>query len=170
MERYASSLIGQYRSAGVLVDTNLLLLLFIGAYDKRQVERFPRTADRFVAEDYDTLAGLLRQFDAIVTTPHVLTETSNLIGRSSGRVRQGVFEVFASFVSQAMREQHTTAADLVQGTDFFRFGIADAAISRTAGTLGYLVLTDDFVLYGLLAGRGVDVLNFNQIRGLTYDP
>ena len=59
MEHYADLLIGKYRNAGVLVDTNLLLLFFVGAYDKRLIERWSRTNDRFVSVDYDVLVELL---------------------------------------------------------------------------------------------------------------
>lgn len=168
MEQYVSSLIGRYRSAGVLVDTNLLLLLFIGAHDRQFVERFPRTGDRFAKEDFDVLVAILAEFDMIITTPHVFTETSNLIGRSSGDVRRGAFSVYSRYVSEFMKEQHTPAVEVVEGTDLTRFGITDAAILSLTTPAQYLVLTDDFPLYNLLAHRGVDVLNFNQLRGLNY--
>jgi hypothetical protein len=87
VEQYVSELVTRHRGGGVLVDTNLLLLLFVGGYDRGLVERFPRTADRFVSVDYDTLAGLLSGFRQIVTTPHILTETSNLIGQLTGRAK-----------------------------------------------------------------------------------
>lgn len=80
MEQYVSGLISRHRRTGVLVDTNLLLLFFVGGYDRSLVERFRRTADRFVAPDFDTLSALLMSFERIVTTPHILTETSNLLG------------------------------------------------------------------------------------------
>ncbi len=165
MEQYVNSLCARYRSAGVLVDANLLLLHAVGAYDRGQIERFRRTRDRFVAEDFDTLTRVLRRFDKVVTTPHILTEVSNMMGQLSGRVREGSFELFARSIL-SMTEKHTAAADLSKNPAFVRFGITDAAIRDVAS--GYLVLTDDLPLYGYLAGQSVDVLNFNNLRPLGY--
>jgi hypothetical protein len=165
VEQYVNSLLGRYRSAGVLVDANLLLLYVVGAYDRGQVERFRRTRDRFAAEDFDTLSHVLVQFDKVVTTPHILTEVSNMMGQMSGYVRDGSFELFARSVS-LMTEKHTAATDLSKNPTFVKFGITDASIRDVAS--GYLVLTDDLPLYGYLAGQSVDVLNFNNLRPLGY--
>lgn len=93
MEQYVWELASRHRGGGVLVDTNLLLLFYVGGYDRNLVERFPRTADRFVASDFDTLNGLLASFDKVATTPHILTETSNLLGQLGGHARTGCFEM-----------------------------------------------------------------------------
>ena len=163
MEYYAQELASRHRR-GVLVDTNLLLLFLVGGYDRTLVERFSRTADRFVSADFDTLAGLLTEFERVVTTPHILTETSNLMGQLSGRTRIGCFEWLAHSIPD-MRETHIAGADLVQREPFVKLGITDASVIEVAAA-PYLVLTDDFRLYNFLADRGTDVLNFNNLRSL----
>lgn len=166
MEQYAESLLRRYRNTGVLVDTNMLLLYFVGAYDPQQIIRFRRTRDRFVQEDFDTLKLVLGQFEIVVTTPHVLTEVSNLLGQLSGQLREGCFGLLARSIAR-MREQNTSGVSLSESPAFIKFGITDAAILDAA--LGkHLVLTDDFRLAGYLGSRGVDVLNFNNIRTLGY--
>ena len=146
------------------MDTNLLLLFLIGGYDRSLVERFPRTANRFVSADFDTLASLLGGFERIVTTPHILTETSNFVGQLSGRVKAGCFARLAHNIP-AMREAYIAGEDLVRHEPFVKLGITDASIIEVASE-PYLVLTDDFRLYNFLATRGIDVLNFNNIRPL----
>ena len=147
------------------MDTNLLLLYLVGAYDRRLVSRFKRTADRFEPEDFDTLARLLGQFDVIVTTPYVLTEASNFLGQLSGRVKEECFTLFARSISK-MSEKHTLATNLSRSPAFIKFGLTDVSIHEAAKD--YLVLTDDFPLAGYLGRQGVDVLNFNNIRLLGY--
>lgn len=166
MERYVGSLIAQYRRTGVLVDTNLLLLFYIGGYDQRQIARFKRTADRFISVDFDTLAAVLEQFDTVVTTPHILTEVSNLMGQLSGRVRDGCFDLLAQSIPK-LHERHTASTDLAGDEAFIKLGITDTSILEAA-TDHYLVLTDDLPLYSYLGGRGLDVLNFNNIRTLNF--
>lgn len=165
MEQYVTSLIGRYRNAGVLVDTNLLLLYFVGICDRGQIERFRRTRDRFVAEDFETLMRVFKRFDTVVTTPHVLTEVSNLLGQLSGQTKTICFGLFAQHIS-LMNEKHTPAKDLSNSPTFVKFGMADLSIEYAAQ--GYLVLTDDFPLSGYLSSKGLDVLNFNNIRTLRY--
>ena len=122
--------------------------------------------DRFVAEDFDTLASVLQQFDTVVTTPHVLTEVSNLLGQLSGRAKEACFVGLAQSISSMMNEKRTPAATLSRDPAFVKFGIADISIQDAAQ--GYLVLTDDFPLANYLGSKGMDVLNFNNTKPLGY--
>lgn len=165
MDDYIGSLIGRYRAKGLLIDTNLLLLYIVGAYDPGQIEGFGRT-EQFDPDDFAVLYSFVQRFDPVVTTPHVLTETSNLLGGLSGRVRAGCFDLLRKSIS-LMREHHAPATTIAADPGFAPFGITDAAIAEASPGV-YLVLTDDLPLYGYLSSRGVDVLNFNNIRPYTY--
>lgn len=151
----------RYRRAGILVDTNILLLLFIGAFDQSLIPRFKRTR-QFTVEDYATLTTILGLFDKIVTTPHVLTEVSNLSGQLGEPVRSEYFKKFSSGII-LLEEENVTGRDVAQMQEFVRFGLTDTGIIHlTRGR--YLVLTDDFRLSQYLQNAGVDVVNFNHIR------
>lgn len=65
------------RRSGVLIDSNLLLLLFIGGYDRKQIQ-INKRLKAFAEEDFDVLVGFLSQFSQLITTPNTLTEVSNL--------------------------------------------------------------------------------------------
>jgi hypothetical protein len=166
VEEYVRGLISQHSRSGILVDTNVLLLFFVGRYDRELVERFGRTADRFVSRDYDTLVGFLQGFERIVTTPHILTETSNLMGHLSGRAKAGCFALLVrSF--ETVRETYVPSAELAQRApdSFGKLGITDTAILEAAAE-PYLVLTDDFSLYNRLTSKGLAAVNFNHLRDL----
>jgi hypothetical protein len=154
----------RYRSAGVLVDTNLLLLYFIGANDPSDISRFKRTM-QFRAEDYRLLVRVLGAFRRIVTTPHIVTEVSNLAGQLTGRTRDGFFARLAAGLS-SMDEEHTEATTLARADTFVRFGITDTALFHQARGR-YLVLTDDFRLSQYLVSQRVDAVNFNHLRQHT---
>lgn len=164
MENYIQELVSKHYRGGVLVDTNVLLLFLVGGYDRTLIERFSRTADRFIASDFDTLVGVLGSFERVITTPHILTETSNFLGQLFGRDKVGCFEWLARSIP-TMRETHVAGAELVRREPFVKLGITDASIIEVAAE-PYLVLTDDFRLYNFLANKGIDVLNFNNIRSL----
>ena len=80
MSNYIIELLQRYRGKGVLLDTNILLLYFVGAFNPEEIPRFKRTK-MFTVEDHDTLVGILGYFEKIVTTPNILTEVSNLSGQ-----------------------------------------------------------------------------------------
>ncbi len=146
------------------MDTNVLLLYFVGTYNPDLVERFNRTRNRgFTSGDYHLLAELLKQFDKFVTTPHVLTEVSNWLAYLDEPARSVCLGRLAKDIG-SMSETITPASTLGGNPAFVRFGIADAAIVDAITPGAYLVITDDFPLFGYLSNRGVDVLNFNRIR------
>jgi len=167
LERYLYDLIGKYRNGGVLVDTNLLVLLFVGAYDQKLIEPAPRLKDRFVPEDFDTLVNLLDKFRQLIVTPYVLAEVSNMLGYLREPARTECMQRFAHAAQVQMAESYESASNLSQNPSFLLFGITDASILNAAFG-SHLVLTNDAPLYAYLLGQGVDVLNFNQIRPLNY--
>ena len=164
-----SELAHRYRTAGVLVDTNILLLLFIGSVERRLIERFKRTNSRGFAEsDYELLTNFLKLFDnRVVTTPHILTEVSNLAGQlGSQKQKQRFFSHFAKGISQLI-EHCESSENLAQIGSFVKFGLTDTAIINLVKGQ-YLVLTDDFRLSNYLGKQDVDVINFNHLRFASW--
>lgn len=62
----------------VVIDANLLVLLVVGAVDRRLVGKHRRVRS-FEPEDYDLLLDLLQAPQPAVVTPNTLTEVSNLL-------------------------------------------------------------------------------------------
>lgn len=104
------ALVAPYRTRGILLDTSPLAVLYVGLFDPDQVVRFPRTrqignADEvFTRRDFEAISGFVRQFDRLITTPHVLAEVSNFLGRLSGRARHECFAIFARHLAEATTE------------------------------------------------------------------
>jgi rRNA-processing protein FCF1 len=155
--------LARYRSAGVLVDANLLLLYVVGAHDREMISSFKRTA-KFTPEDFLILTTVLDTFHRVVTTPHVLTEVSNLAGQLKEHLKPAVFQLFAQTI-QVLSEEYVPAREVSSHPAFSGFGLTDTAILQQARGK-YLVLTEDFRLSQYLGHQGVDVLNFNHLR--TY--
>lgn len=160
------SLFTEYRSKGLLVDANLLLGYLIGSINPRYLATCHATTRHFGPEDFPLLDALLTKFERVVTTPHVLTEVSNLSGRLPDAVLQQ-FRILFRGVTERLHEELPMSAEVCRNPDFIRFGVTDTAISMVARSK-FLVLTDDVALYGLLRKRGVDVVNFNHVRMLMF--
>jgi len=146
---------------GLLIDSNLLLLLFVGLYDRTRIEKFKRTS-QFTVEDFELLMAFIQKFKEVVTTPSILTEVSNLLGQLPERLKFSFYRSFA-YGLKNLHEHYTPSEELGNERIFPKFGLTDTAILRAA-TGKYLVLTDDFRLAQYLSSRNVDVINFNHLR------
>ncbi|OHB72806.1 MAG: hypothetical protein A2V70_01530 [Planctomycetes bacterium RBG_13_63_9] len=158
-------LVQRYRSRGVLVDTNILLLYFVGRFKRQQIPHFKRTA-QFAVGDYDLLDGFLSAFKRVVTTPNILSEVNSLSGQMGEPDRRQYFEEFAREIA-TLDERYVPSVG-VSGTEAFqRVGLTDSGIMHLARD-GFLVLSDDLKLCGYLEKVGVDVLNFNHLRFIVW--
>ncbi|NJO66187.1 MAG: hypothetical protein HC832_00945 [Leptolyngbyaceae cyanobacterium RM1_405_57] len=155
------SLFSRYRQRGVLVDTNILLLYFVGTTNRERISRFNRTQN-FVPEDYDLLLQILGYFQTVATTPNILTEVSSLANQLGEPERSKCFAVFAQSIS-AFEETYLESKGIVTDQQFTKFGLTDCGILSFAKDQ-YLVLTDDLRLANYLQRQGVDTVNFNNIR------
>jgi hypothetical protein len=149
------------RSDKLLLHTNLLVLLVIGLTDPMQIERFKRTR-AYTRADYELLRDFVNGYGALVTTPNVLTETSNLAGQLAEPLRGRALAVLAGFVSGAEERYYASRALTAQGL-YLQLGLTDTAIKQAAGER-VSILTDDLPLYGRLASQGADVFNFHHLR------
>jgi hypothetical protein len=159
---YAEILIDRFRSKGVLVDTNLLLLYVVGGYDDRIVQRgsFNRLT-AYSVEDYSLLRGLMSLFDKYITTPHVLAEVSNWIGKLPRSQEIECLGRFADILS-GFTELAIESFEVALHPRFAYLGLTDAVIAKFASE--YLVLTDDARFVVHLNEMGLDALNINHIR------
>lgn len=155
----------------LLVDTNLLVLLAIGSFEPRLIERHKRTR-HFTVEDYGLLRRFLARFRTVITTPNVLTEASNLIDQGVGTKREGLQALLASIIG-VLEESYIPSQEGCGVEEFQRLGLADSAIlhlaqSRSRSRSDLLVLTDDLHLYLALQRRGLEAVNFNHLREQSW--
>lgn len=69
--------LGSLGGAGILIDTNLLVLFAVGTVNRDRIETFRRTR-QYMKGDYDLSVRVLGKFNPLYTVAHVLAEVSNL--------------------------------------------------------------------------------------------
>lgn len=164
---YIRGLLNKYKQKGILIDTNILLILFVGIVNPNRIPQFHRTK-KFIPEDYKLLSALLKSFSKIVVTPNILTEVSNLIGNSN--LKDPELSLCFNAISQAVNqldEFYIESKTATQVEQFTKYGLTDCGIISVARD-SYLVLTDDFKLAGYLKKIGIDSINFDSIRIYGY--
>jgi hypothetical protein len=153
---YFGQLIQRYSKHGIIIDTNILLLFFIGNSKHRRTSQYLPT-------DYDLLLKFLKRFqNRIVTTPNILTEVSNLLGNCSTPDQKKLWSEFTSKIS-VLGEKYLVSQLISQTPMFSKFGLTDSAIIELVKEK-YLVLTDDAMLFQYLEKSRIDVINFTHLR------
>lgn len=164
---YQKRLLGyiqKHRATGVMLDTNLLLLYIFGRFAPDMIGR-----SRLAVYDCDSTSLLLRyieHFDRILTTHHVLAETSNLARQmlkgDKWRVMcDAVFPLFC-VPEQSTLERVCVSTETIDPLLFARLGLTDAALAQYSD--GGLLLTADLDLYVEVVSAGKDAINFNHMR------
>lgn len=149
-----------YLGRPLILDSNLLLLLWCAQFDRRLLHTFKRLQP-FEPQDMRLLEELLPLFRSIHTTPHILTEVSNLANSLPEWRKQDWARFFSERVL-ALREEWIQAGVIGEDRDAMPFGLTDAALVNLSGS--YVILTADRKLAGQIAKRRLAVINFNHIR------
>ncbi len=163
-------LISRYRHKGILVDTNILLLYFVGLFDPSQISNFKRTT-QFTYDDDELLRLLLEPFERIVTTPNILTEVNSFSGQFAENIKKKTIkeplkkEFFRKLAERllVLEEFYIHSHESATKEEFTELGLTDVSIMILSKG-NYLVLTDDFRLSQYLKTADMDVINFNHIR------
>lgn len=158
--RSVEQLIDKHRSNGLLIDTNLLLLLAIGSMKRGLIEKFKRT-DKYLREDFQKVAEIRRQFTKHFITPNILTETDNL-GRQLPESDWPAFAEVMLSLTRSLTEQYVPSHSVTTSGLYAKYGLSDVA-SLTIGQ-PFLLLTDDLKMYGAALGSGIDAINLNHLR------
>ena len=159
MKKAVNPLLARFRGKPVILDTNVLLLYWCAKFDPKLVSTFKRL-NGFFTEDIELLHQVLKSFSAIRTTPHVLTELSNLANSLPRWKKEDWSSHFARQIA-VVEEKWISARTIVQTPAIF-LGLTDAALCALAST--HVILTIDFPLSNYLESQKLNVLNFNHLR------
>jgi len=159
MKEAANPLLTRYRGKPIILDTNVLLLYWCASFDSQLIHTFKRL-NSFSADDVELLDRTLEYFPAISTTPHVLTEVSNLTNALPQWRKDDWSHHFARQVG-VVEEKWISAQTIVQTPAIF-LGLTDAALCALASS--HVILTIDFPLSNYLESKKLNVVNFNHLR------
>jgi hypothetical protein len=145
-----------------ILDANILLLHWCASFDPELVCTFKRL-NSFQSDDVELLAKTLKIFSALRTTPHVLTEVSNL-ANSLPKWRKDDWSDHFSQQIEVISEKWIPALTLA-ASPLMPLGLTDAGLASLAST--HVILTIDFPLSNSLESRGLNVINFTHLRSVS---
>ena len=156
-----------HRRDGILLDTNVLLLLLIAQFAPAYIGR--KRLDTYTLGDAQLLSGFVGKFHRILTTSHILAETSNLAAQMfTGRIKDEFFDrlfpLFSSAQEDAFHQCSIGAADVNQAI-FVRLGMTDAGVVAAINIdTKRLLLTDDLDLHLAAINKGAPSIKFTHMR------
>jgi hypothetical protein len=157
-------LLKPYVGKSAVLDSNVLLLYWAMHFDPRLIHTFKRL-NSFQEKDFILLCEILKIFRSIRTTPHVLTEVSNL-ANSLPENRKNTWVAHFSRHIQVIKEDFVSAAAIASGP-LMHLGLTDAGLAALASD--HVILTIDFPLSKSLESRGLNVINFTHLRSLWLE-
>ena len=81
----------------VVLDTNLLMLLIVGATSRDYISIHKRLSSDFTETEYEILVDLIGVYSDIVLLPRIVAETSSLVRQVINPIRQRVQVTFKNF-------------------------------------------------------------------------
>ncbi|MEO8593627.1 MAG: hypothetical protein ABI759_09910 [Candidatus Solibacter sp.] len=151
------------RSRGILIDTNLFVLLIVGLVNRDRIPAFKRTSN-YTSADWDLLVGLIEHIPLRYAIAHVLAE-ANTLTDMKGEERVIAREMLHRVIA-ITEEVHIPSVEACASPYYWRLGLTDAAIGLAARKCGCSILTNDSDLYIALMEDGASVLNFDHLRAM----
>lgn len=156
---YASLLIQKYRSRGIIVDTNLLLLLAIGLYNPDRISTFKRT-NKFNVVIFDAVAAVVEQFEQRYTTPYIVAELDNLSRFLPVHEWRAISDIMQRLVPSLVEIYDIGSRGLIAHALHADIGVSDCSIAAIPDVL---IFTDDLPFAARMQGVGRDVLNLGHL-------
>jgi hypothetical protein len=137
-----------------VLDTNVLLLLLVASVDMSLLRTYKRVS-QFTVQDATALDDLLRPFQVLATTPHVLSETDNFVDQAPAYRQRDLKNGLIRFVERAT-ERYRPAKELAIHDGFIPLGLTDCGLIDFQQEA--VVITTDFRLAGRIqANKGLAV-------------
>ena len=156
-------IIQQCSRNGVVLDTELLLVICVGLHSDNLLSSFKKT-QTYDSQDYGILLSILNLAKHRYVSPQVLAELTNHADMIKQPARQAVFEIIRKLMSEYL-ELYLPMERLLSDRSFPRVGFTDTSILCISRDKLSVVFTSDFKLAGIGQSRGLPVINYRNIQG-----
>ncbi|USX13824.1 hypothetical protein NHH88_29965 [Oxalobacteraceae bacterium OTU3CAMAD1] len=165
LEQQLLKLVRKHSARGILIDTNVLLLYLFGKLLPSAIGQ--KRLSKYGIDDADIVSQFVGLFGQILTTQHVLTETSNLARQIVGgglrhELSLRLYPLFCLESPGLLKSCHVDGP-AIDANLFARLGLTDAGLTSLVQK-NTLLLTDDLDLHISAVSTGGDAINFTHMR------
>lgn len=151
----------------IVLDTNVLLVYFIGLYDSSFIHSFKRT-NKYSKTDFLNIKNIVMNFSVVFITPQILAEISNF----TFEIHEPKLTIYMKKLIRTIRdfkEDHIAMDKLIANENLIcSIGFTDVSIIEVAKKNDCLILTSDFEMSQRAASMGCRALNYTNIMGLDW--
>lgn len=143
---------------GILIDSNLLILLAVGGRDPSYIPSHPKTSS-YTKDEYDFLVRLIKLCNQrIFVTPYLLAEVSN---HTIDDDRQGnnPYYAIARKIVESAEEAYHHKDNILSLPELRYLGFSDVSILRAVEDIECAVITNDGKLYSKLLEKGCNAVH-----------
>ena len=166
-----SSIAARLAGRDLLLDTNVLVLFVVG--QSRPDSIGGKRLEKYTAAHFQTMCRVVAASKRVIITPHVLAETSNLIGLALyGNAMTNALALLMLDEWRMVSDEYGDTTTIVErnvpkksldAALALRLGVADAGLAAAAVATQSVLLTDDFQLWGDVIKLGGKAENFNHV-------
>ncbi len=160
------SYIYKFQPTGIIVDTEMLILLLVGSYSLSHVIKCKFT-NKFSEKDFHKLIKLLSLFKKIIITPYIIAEVSNQSKQAFyGDEMYGYFSSVLNILKDTSEENAMFSSLVGMDTKIIAdFGFTDMAmfdISKNSNNKIAIISNDtDFCIH---AREKIPIIKFDDIK------
>lgn len=150
----------------LILDTNVLLLLFIGMNDISSLSKYGCT-QKYTEDDYRLLLKILGFFESeIVITPHTIAEFSNFFKRDIKNPKLHHYMVMVMDKLKNYKEEYISLKELlkIEVKALVSFGFPDMSIIEAAIKIDAVILTDEVNLCDHANLKRIPNIRFSALR------
>ncbi len=154
---------------GIIIDTNVLLLFFIGRYNQDYIKEFKHT-NTYSKEDYSLVEHIIKPFNKIIITPQIIAEISNhsLQGLNNERLHNYISLIVNLLLDASKTEEHNFSFKEWENKDISilsKFGFIDMNMYEIAKKRAVPILTDDKKFYEFAKGKGeIPIIKLSVVK------
>jgi hypothetical protein len=142
----------------VVIDTNLLCLLIVGATSREYISLHKRLSSDFNISHFELLVELIGVFSDIVLLPHIIAETSSIIRQIRTPMRTRIQETLRTLIATTI-EFPIASAWGAQRAEYQELGITDAVILHFLKGIEPTLMTIDRNLINTANSLGYGVID-----------
>jgi hypothetical protein len=156
---------------GIIIDTVVLLLYFIGKLDTEYIQSFKPTR-QYTKADFELVNKIISPFKRIIATPQIIAEVSNhsLVAIHSDRLHH-YFAMITNFLNNKDKvEEGYLRFEEWDNKSIARlcsFGFVDLGMYELSKRRGVPILTDDLTLY-IRSKEEIPVIKLSVIKDAGY--
>ncbi len=151
-----------FQNGRILLDTNLLIVYVVGQTSIELIDKHRRTKKTYTNIDYLNICRIVSCFQGMITTPYILSETSNLLENDSAYSRS-TLSCLKNLIENNFLETFHGSKQVVQSNLFSAHGLSDS-FSLQLIEQGVFCLSVDLDFIGPLTSKYLNAVNFNHWR------